>query len=125
MTIIQYVWPCMIFAALYILRNRFQAVEINDCQFPTRNLQANGILPFFQSYICTFENECQDAKSYAETEEFNDAPVTPVVNIVQIILDNAALYDAIVKLPIERNFIASVTAIVSHAKFKEIERTFH
>ncbi|XP_041781594.1 ATP-binding cassette sub-family A member 12 [Anopheles merus] len=122
MTIIQYVWPCMIFAALYILRNRFQAVEINDCQFPTRNLQANGILPFFQSYICTFENECQDAKSYAETEDFNDAPVTPVVNIVQIILDNAALYDAIVKLPIERNFIASVTAIVSHAKFKEIER---
>uniref|UniRef100_A0A182MPU9 ABC transporter domain-containing protein n=1 Tax=Anopheles culicifacies TaxID=139723 RepID=A0A182MPU9_9DIPT len=112
----------MIFAALYILRNRFQAVEINDCQFPTRNLQANGILPFFQSYICTFENECQEAKSYAETEDFNDAPVTPVVNIVQIILDNEVLYDAIVQLPIDRNFISSITTIVTHPKFKEIER---
>uniref|UniRef100_A0A182P8G6 ABC transporter domain-containing protein n=1 Tax=Anopheles epiroticus TaxID=199890 RepID=A0A182P8G6_9DIPT len=122
MTIIQYLWPCMIFAALYILRNRFQAVEINDCQFPTRNLQANGILPFFQSYICTFENECQDVKRYAETEDFNDAPVTPVINIVQIILDNEPLYDAIIKLPIDRNFIASVTTIVTHPKFKEIER---
>ncbi|XP_049289465.1 ATP-binding cassette sub-family A member 13 [Anopheles funestus] len=122
MTLIQYLWPCMIFAALYILRNRFQAVEINDCQFPTRNLQANGILPLFQSYICTFENECQDPKSYAETEDFNDAPVTPVVNIVQIILDNKPLYDAIVELPIDRNFISTVTTIVTHPKFKEIER---
>uniref|UniRef100_A0A182SLQ4 ABC transporter domain-containing protein n=1 Tax=Anopheles maculatus TaxID=74869 RepID=A0A182SLQ4_9DIPT len=122
MTFIQYLWPCMIFAALYILRNRFQAVEIKDCQFPTRNLQANGILPFFQSYICTFENECQDAKSYAETEEFNDAPVTPVLNIVQIILDNEPLYESIISLPIDRNFITSVTTIVTHPKFKEIER---
>ncbi|XP_053667952.1 glucosylceramide transporter ABCA12 [Anopheles marshallii] len=122
MTFIQYLWPCMIFTALYILRNRFQAVEINDCQFPTRNLQANGILPFFQSYICTFENECQDANSFAETEEFNDAPVTPVVNIVQIILDNNPLYEAIIALPIDRNFISSVTTIVTHPKFKEIER---
>ncbi|XP_035898665.1 ATP-binding cassette sub-family A member 12 [Anopheles stephensi] len=122
MTLIQYIWPCMIFAALYILRNRFQAVEINDCQFPTRNLQANGILPFFQSYICTFENECQDAKNFAETEEFNDAPVTPVLNIIQIILDNEALYNEIIQLPIDRNFITSVTTIVTHPKFKEIER---
>uniref|UniRef100_A0A182WCU7 ABC transporter domain-containing protein n=1 Tax=Anopheles minimus TaxID=112268 RepID=A0A182WCU7_9DIPT len=122
MTLVQYLWPCLIFTALYVLRNRFQAVEINDCQFPTRNLQANGILPFFQSYICTFENECQEGKSFAETEEFNDAPVTPVVNIVQIILDNEVLYDAIVQLPIDRNFISSVTTIVTHPKFKEIER---
>uniref|UniRef100_A0A182MYE2 ABC transporter domain-containing protein n=1 Tax=Anopheles dirus TaxID=7168 RepID=A0A182MYE2_9DIPT len=122
MTFVQYLWPCLIFAALYVLRDRFQAVEIGDCQFPTRNLQANGILPFFQSYICTFENECTDVKNYAETEDFYDAPVTPVVNIVQIILDNAALYDAIVTLPIDRNFIASVTTIVTHPKFKEIER---
>ncbi|XP_053680163.1 glucosylceramide transporter ABCA12 [Anopheles nili] len=122
MTIVQYLWPCLIFTAMYILRDRFQAVEIGDCQFPTRNLQANGILPFFQSYICTFENECTDAKKYAETEDFPDAPITPVVNIVQIILDNEALYEAVVKLPEDRNFIASVTTIVTHQKFKEIER---
>uniref|UniRef100_A0A2M4A096 Putative abc transporter n=1 Tax=Anopheles triannulatus TaxID=58253 RepID=A0A2M4A096_9DIPT len=122
MTFIQYLWPCMIFVALYILRSRFQPVSIGDCQFPTRHLQANGILPFFQSYICTFENECSDPKAFAETEEFNDAPVTPVLNIVQTFLDNQALYDAVVELPVDRNFISSVTTIVTHAKFKDIER---
>uniref|UniRef100_A0AAG5DKP5 ABC transporter domain-containing protein n=1 Tax=Anopheles atroparvus TaxID=41427 RepID=A0AAG5DKP5_ANOAO len=121
MTLIQYLWPCMIFAALYILRGRFQAAEIADCQFPTRNLQANGILPFFQSYICTFENECSDPQAFAETEDFPLAPVTPVVNVVQILLDNADLYDTIVKLPVDQNFIASVTTIVTHPKFKDIE----
>ncbi|XP_052862121.1 glucosylceramide transporter ABCA12 [Anopheles cruzii] len=122
MTFIQYLWPCLIFTALYVLRDRFQSVEIGDCQFPTRNLQANGILPFFQSYICTFENECVDAKKFAETEDFDQAPVTPVVNIVQTFLDHDALYDAVIQLPIDRNFIVSVTTIVTHAKFKEIER---
>lgn len=124
MTFIQYLWPCMIFVALYILRSRFQPASIGDCQFPTRHLQANGILPFFQSYICTFENECTDPKVYAETEEFNQAPVTPVVNIVQTFLDNQVLYDAIVNLPVDRNFISSVTSIVTHAKFKDIERKY-
>ncbi|XP_058056343.1 glucosylceramide transporter ABCA12 [Anopheles bellator] len=122
MTFIQYLWPCLIFTALYVLRGRFQSVEIGECQFPTRNLQANGILPFFQSYICTFENECADAKKFAETESFDQAPVTPVVNIVQTFLDHDALYDAVIQLPIDRNFIVSVTTIVTHAKFKEIER---
>nr|XP_029714133.1 LOW QUALITY PROTEIN: ATP-binding cassette sub-family A member 12 [Aedes albopictus] len=121
MTIIQYLWPTLIFLSLYILRNRFQSVEIADCQFPTRQLQNNGILPFFQSYVCTIENECSDPRRYEETSDFDTAPVTPVLRIVQIFLDTPQLYDAVIGLPVDRNFIGAVTSIVTNGRFKEIE----
>ncbi|XP_062562122.1 glucosylceramide transporter ABCA12 [Armigeres subalbatus] len=121
MTIIQYLWPCLIFLSLYILRNRFQSVEIADCQFPARQLQNNGILPFFQSYVCTIENECSDPRRYEETSDFAKAPVTPVLDIVQIFLDTPDLFDAVIGLPIDRNFIGAVTTIVTNGRFKEIE----
>lgn len=75
MTAIQFVWPCIIFLALYTLRLKFQATEIADCQFPTRQLPSRtGILPFFQSYICTIENECSSTKDYEEITHFDKAP---------------------------------------------------
>lgn len=75
MTLIQYIWPCLIFLSLYILRNRFQAVEIAECQFPTRQLPStHELLPFFQSYICTLENKCDSTKDYHETSSFDSAP---------------------------------------------------
>ncbi|XP_055631846.1 glucosylceramide transporter ABCA12 [Toxorhynchites rutilus septentrionalis] len=121
MTLIQYMWPCVIFLSLYVLRDRFQSVQIPECQFPTRQLQNNGILPFFQSYICTIENACSDPKRFEETTDFEVAPVTPLLNIVQIFLDTPELYDAVIKLPLDRNFIGTVTSIVTHGRFKEIE----
>ncbi|CRL04038.1 CLUMA_CG017154, isoform A [Clunio marinus] len=66
MTIIQYIWPCGIFLALYILRLRFQPHNYDDCHFPTRQLPSNELLPFFQSYICTIENQCTSIKEYEE-----------------------------------------------------------
>lgn len=122
MTFIQYLWPCLIFLSLYILRNRFQAEEIGACQFPTRQLQNNGILPFFQSYVCTIENDCSDPKTFEETSDFERAPVTPLLNIVQIFLDTPVLYDGVVSLPLDGNFITTVSAIVTHSRFKDIER---
>lgn len=121
MTIVQYVWPCLIFLSLYVLRNRFQAKQIGECQFPTRQLQSNGILPFFQSYVCTIENDCSDPKKFEETTDFAVAPVTPLLNIVQIFLDTPALYDSVTKLPKDKNFIGTVTTIVTNGRFKEIE----
>lgn len=121
MTIVQYVWPCLIFLSLYVLRNRFQAKHIDECQFPTRQLQTNGILPFFQSYVCTIENDCSDPKRFEETTDFEIAPVTPLLNIVQIFLDTPVLYDSVTKLPVDKNFIGAVTTIVTNGRFKEIE----
>lgn len=75
MTLLQYIWPCLIFLSLYILRNRFQAVEIDECQFPTRQLPStHELLPFFQSYICTLENKCDSTKNYQEISSFDNAP---------------------------------------------------
>ncbi|XP_058829413.1 glucosylceramide transporter ABCA12-like [Topomyia yanbarensis] len=121
MTIVQYAWPCLVFLSLYILRNRFQAEEIGDCQFPTRQLQSNGILPFFQSYVCTIENECSSPQKFEEVSLFERAPVTPLLDIIQIFLDTPQIYDPVVNLARERNLIGTVTAIVTNPRFKEIE----
>lgn len=78
MTTIQFLWPCMIFLTLYTFRWKFNAYDVDDCQFPTRQLLTpTSVLPFFQSYICTIENECTSPKKYAEISEFEDAPYVP------------------------------------------------
>ncbi|XP_055530518.1 ATP-binding cassette sub-family A member 13 [Wyeomyia smithii] len=122
MTIVQYLWPSLIFLSLYILRNRFGAEEIADCQFPTRQLQNNGILPFFQSYVCTIENDCSSAQHFEMSGSYERAPVTPILDIIQIFLDTPAIYDPVIKLPQEKNLIGTVLSIVTSSRFKEIEQ---
>uniref|UniRef100_A0A336KWA0 CSON000491 protein n=1 Tax=Culicoides sonorensis TaxID=179676 RepID=A0A336KWA0_CULSO len=122
MTLVQYLWPCVIFLALYILRNRFKAYTVDECQFPTRQLpSSNNLLPFFQSYICSIENKCLSVNEYHEVPNYEDAPVTPVLNIVQTFLNEEKLYNAIINLPIEKNFIGTVISVVTHPQFKYIE----
>lgn len=58
-----------------MLRLKFGAYDVEECQFPTRELpSAKGMLPFLQSYVCTIENACSSAKNYSEISEFDDAP---------------------------------------------------
>lgn len=75
MTALQFFWPCAIFLTLFTLRWKFSATDMPDCQFPTRQLVTpTTLLPFFQSYICTIENECTSPKKYEEISEFEAAP---------------------------------------------------
>lgn len=75
MTALQFLWPCLIFIAIYTLRLKFAAHDVEECQFPTRELPSpTSILPFFQSYICSIENKCSSTKNYSEISEFEKAP---------------------------------------------------
>lgn len=74
MTILQYLWPCGIFISLYILRLRFSAYNRDDCQFLTRQLPSKELLPFFQNYICTIENQCASINDYQEIASWSKAP---------------------------------------------------
>lgn len=121
MTLLQYLWPCGMFLALYILRLRFQPHHIDSCQYPTRQLPASELLPFFQSYICTIENECSSVDEYEEVTNWKKAPITPVLNIVQTFLNNEDLYEAVVGLPVSMEFIPLITKLATHSKFKYIE----
>lgn len=47
--------------------------------------------------------------------------VTPVLNIVQTFLNEKDLYNAVVDLPKTMEFIALVTKLATHPKFKYIE----
>lgn len=58
-----------------MLRWKFEAHNVEECQFPTRELPTpKSILPFFQSYICSIENECSSTQNYSEISEFEKAP---------------------------------------------------
>ena len=74
MTLLQYLWPVAIFCSLYVLRLRFQPKDIETCQFPTRQLPSNDLLPFFQSYICSIENQCSSVDKYEEVADYHDVP---------------------------------------------------
>lgn len=74
MTLLQYLWPVAIFCSLYVLRLRFQPKDIETCQFATRQLPSNDLLPFFQSYICSIENRCSSVDKYEEIADFHDVP---------------------------------------------------
>ncbi|KAG5682948.1 hypothetical protein PVAND_012265 [Polypedilum vanderplanki] len=121
MTFLSFFWPCMVFMSLYILRLRFKPHQIGDCQFPTRQLPTNDLLPFFQSYICTIENQCSSVHEYEEVVDWQKAPATPVLNIVQTFLNEKDLYKAIVDLPKTMDFVSLVTKLATHPKFKYIE----
>jgi hypothetical protein len=47
--------------------------------------------------------------------------VTPVLNIVQTLLNEDALYDGIVDLPKSKDFMSLVLKLATHPKFKYIE----
>lgn len=158
MTAIQYLWPCSIFVTIFILRLKFSAYDVPECQFATRELPTpKSLLPFFQTYICTVDNECSSTKKYDEISEFENAPyvqfnllsfyltefqhhfcvffflkflyfiicfcysITPVVNIVQTFMNEDALYQAIINLPLSANFLETITAVATHPKFQLLE----
>ena len=60
---------------LYLIRLKYGPENIEDCQFPTRQLPTkHNVLPAFYSYICTIENKCMSTKNYEEYSKFENAP---------------------------------------------------
>lgn len=47
--------------------------------------------------------------------------VTPVLNIIQIFLNDEDLYDTILQLPTTMNLLGAVMKLAMHSKFKYLE----
>lgn len=47
--------------------------------------------------------------------------VTPIVNVVQTFLNEDKLYNAIVDLPENMNFLGAITTVATHPKFSVLE----
>lgn len=123
MTIVQFVWPCLVFLLLYTIRLKFNAVEKPDCQFPTRQLPTKRqVLPFFHSYICSIENKCLDAKDYEEYSNYESAPLRPILDVAQIIIGEDNLYTALVDLPTKVNFVGAIMTLVTSSHFDVIRQ---
>ncbi|XP_059616632.1 glucosylceramide transporter ABCA12 [Phlebotomus argentipes] len=122
MTIVQYMWPCLVFLSLYTARTRFEPELMDPCQFPTRQLPSdNQLLHSIHSYICTFENQCLPVGEYQEVSAFPDAPLTPALNIIQTFLNEPSLFDAVTGLAERLEFIPAIIAIAANKKFSILE----
>ncbi|XP_067640945.1 glucosylceramide transporter ABCA12 [Eurosta solidaginis] len=124
MTVVQVAWPCMVFMLLYLIRLRFGPEHIEDCQFPTRLLPTkNQVLPSFYSYICSLENKCMNITPYEETTSWKNAPMKPIIDIVNIFVTDDRMFNAVIDLPEKANFINAVTAVVTGGHFSEIRES--
>ncbi|XP_011187899.2 ATP-binding cassette sub-family A member 13 [Zeugodacus cucurbitae] len=124
MTVIQVAWPCMVFMLLYLIRLKFGPEHIEDCQFPTRLLPTkNQVLPSFYSYICSLENKCMSTDPYEETTSWQNAPMKPIVDIVNIFVTDDRMFNAVIDLPEKANFINAVTAVVTGGHFNQIRQS--
>ncbi|XP_017472592.1 PREDICTED: ATP-binding cassette sub-family A member 13 [Rhagoletis zephyria] len=124
MTVVQVAWPCLIFMLLYLIRLKFGPEQIEDCQFATRLLPTkNQVLPSFYSYICSLENKCMSTNPYEETTSWKNAPMKPIIDIVNIFVTDDRMFDAVIDLPEKANFINAVTAVVTGGHFNEIRQS--
>uniref|UniRef100_A0A1B0AMS1 ABC transporter domain-containing protein n=1 Tax=Glossina palpalis gambiensis TaxID=67801 RepID=A0A1B0AMS1_9MUSC len=118
---IQILWPCVIFLLLYLMRLKFGSKHFESCQFPTRQLPTTyNTLPAFLTYICSFENRCGDTNDYEEYLKLKKAPLKPIFDIAQILINDDRMFQAITDLPEKANFISVVTTLVTNAHFDEI-----
>ncbi|XP_058985855.1 ATP-binding cassette sub-family A member 13-like [Musca domestica] len=118
---LQVIWPMIIFLLPYLIRLKFTPVHNDACQFPTRQLPtARNTLPGMLSYICTIENNCKSTDVYDEYEYLDKAPLKPIIDVVQIVINDDGMFNALIELPDKANFINAVTAIVTNAHFSEI-----
>lgn len=122
MTIVQFVWPCLIFCLIMTIRDKFRAEKVDECQFPTRQLPSKGnSLALLHTYICTVENRCSSTEQYEETQKYLNAPLKPVVDATQIFISDDALFKTVIELPKRTNIIAAVTAVATSKHFNEIK----
>ncbi|XP_037040296.1 ATP-binding cassette sub-family A member 12-like [Bradysia coprophila] len=122
LTLLHYVWPFFLFTTLYCFGFKYASEIVEDCQFPTRQLPIKyKTLSFFQSYICTVDNECWNATEYEETSKFENAPLTPILNLVQTFINEPLLLEAVVNLPQDKNIIGALTRIYTHKKFGDLQ----
>ncbi|XP_073830918.1 lipid droplet defective [Musca autumnalis] len=118
---LQVIWPMIIFLLPYLIRLKFTPVHNEACQFPTRQLPtARNTLPGMLSYICTIENKCKSTDVYDEYEYMDNAPLKPIVDVVQIVINDDGMFNALIELPEKANFINAVTSIVTNSHFNEI-----
>uniref|UniRef100_A0A1A9WA06 ABC transporter domain-containing protein n=1 Tax=Glossina brevipalpis TaxID=37001 RepID=A0A1A9WA06_9MUSC len=121
LTCIQIIWPCVVFLLLYLMRLKFSSKHFESCQFPTRQLPTtHNTLPGFLTYICSLENRCSDTKDYEEYMKLEKAPLKPIVDIAQILINDDHMFQAIIDLPEKANFISVVTTLVTNSHFDEI-----
>ncbi|XP_075213435.1 phospholipid-transporting ATPase ABCA1-like isoform X2 [Lycorma delicatula] len=64
--VVEVVWPIFLFLILMWVRTRGLRVDMHECHFVQKAMPTAGVLPFIQSFLCTFNNTCHKFEKNAE-----------------------------------------------------------
>ncbi|XP_052284173.1 phospholipid-transporting ATPase ABCA1-like isoform X3 [Dreissena polymorpha] len=100
------IFPLALFLILVIVRTTKPDLKVKhaECHFDGKAMPSAGILPFLQSLVCTFDNECQNSSTPNErpniANPFQNTDLTEALNALEAILENnvdTLLIDDLVK----------------------------
>ncbi|XP_041357912.1 phospholipid-transporting ATPase ABCA1-like isoform X2 [Gigantopelta aegis] len=91
--VIEILWPLCLFLILVAVRTRPDLItKQHECHFDGKAMPSAGVLPFVQSFICTFNNTCHRTMTADErpkvVDNFNQSLITRVIDDLEIILAN-------------------------------------
>ncbi|XP_032690190.1 uncharacterized protein LOC116853290 isoform X2 [Odontomachus brunneus] len=113
-----FLWPVAVFMLLYTLRDNVDPEYNPTCQFPARSMPQDGLLPFVQSYICSFGNLCDPLSEYEEVPAYRNATLGPLVLELQPMLNNMTIISAVETLPQSIQLLKSMAQILTKPEIK-------
>ncbi|ESP01294.1 hypothetical protein LOTGIDRAFT_212836 [Lottia gigantea] len=91
--IIELCWPLCLFLILVLVKTRPDLEEnVPECHFDGKAMPSSGLLPFLQSYLCTYNNTCHmkvtEDETAGDVTGFNNSLLTRFVNDIETILSS-------------------------------------
>ncbi|XP_059140192.1 phospholipid-transporting ATPase ABCA1-like [Physella acuta] len=90
--VVEIVWPLTLFLILVAVRFRPDVrVNIGECHYTARAMPSAGTLAFLSSYVCNFNNDCNNNSASADRFQFNrinGSLLVRVIDDLEILLSN-------------------------------------
>ncbi|XP_023289550.1 uncharacterized protein LOC105698871 [Orussus abietinus] len=115
-----FLWPVAIFLILLTVRENVDPDYYPTCQFPSRRMPHDGLLPFVQNFVCTVGNPCEPLSEYEDVPSFGTSTLGPLMMRMQTILENDTRLDAVETLPKGIRLIKSMAEILTRPDIKKI-----
>ncbi|XP_043289977.1 uncharacterized protein ldd isoform X2 [Venturia canescens] len=115
-----FLWPIAVFLLLYTVRDNVDPEYNPTCQFPSRLMPHDGLLPFVQSYICSLGNACESLDEYEELPTYKNSTLGPLMKELQPVLGNETIITAVKTLPKSIQLLKSMAQILTKPEIKKL-----
>ena len=122
--VIEIVWPLMLFLILVWVKldNTDLQIRRHECHFDGKAMPSAGIVPFFQSVLCTANNTCHKTPRTGEAPGhvniLNASVLSELMSEVEARLDDVSNSDIFENLMYDLETIKQLKAVIEQCNFK-------